>query len=75
MTCMDMGGPCEHTMTAETSEEMIKMGGDHVMSSMDEAHMKIAEEMKVMTPENTKEWHDSFMTKWDQTPTSESETE
>jgi predicted small metal-binding protein len=36
MTCMDMGGPCEHTMTAETSEEMIKMGGDHVMSSMDD---------------------------------------
>ena len=75
MTCMDMGGPCEHAMTAETPEEMMKMGGDHVASTMDDAHIKIAEDMKTMTPESNKEWHDMFMARWDATPASEPETE
>jgi hypothetical protein len=44
---------------------MMKKGGEHVMMMKDEAHMKIAEQMKNMTPEETKAWNDDFKKKWD----------
>ncbi len=62
-----MGGPCDVKFTASTPEEMMKMGGDHVMSMQDEAHKKIAEQMKTMSPEGNKQWNDMFMAKWNAT--------
>lgn len=70
MTCRDMGGPCDAKMSANTPEEMMKMGGDHVMSMKDEAHLKIAGDMQKMTPEANKEWQVAFMKKWAAAPDS-----
>lgn len=64
MSCRDMGGPCDARMTAETPEEMMKKGGEHVKMSTDAAHMKIAEMMSDMSPEDNKKWTDDFMKKW-----------
>ncbi len=70
MTCRAMGGPCDAEMTADTAEEMMKKGGEHVMAATDEEHMKIAEDMKNMPEEGKKEWNDMFMGKWEATPDS-----
>jgi predicted small metal-binding protein len=64
MTCRDMGGPCDYKMTAETAEEMIKKGNKHVTMVKDDAHMKIAEQMKSMSDVENKNWNNMFMKKW-----------
>ncbi|MEI8174422.1 MAG: fasciclin domain-containing protein [bacterium] len=68
MKCSDMGGPCNYEMMADTPEDMMKMGSDHVMTTIDKAHMKIAEQMKTMTSESNKIWNDMFMKKWKAIP-------
>ena len=64
MTCNDMGGPCDATMTAGSAEEMMKHGMDHV----DATHPEVAETIKAMTPEEQETWKADFMKKWDATP-------
>lgn len=63
-----MGGPCDAEMMAETPDEMMKLGGEHLASATDEDHMKLNETMKTSTEEAKKEWHDGFMAKWEATP-------
>ena len=75
MTCATMGGPCGHEMTAETAEEMNKLGGEHLKTTQDEAHMKMAADMKASTPEAMETWKADFMKKWDATPTEEAHVE
>ncbi len=41
MTCRDMEGPCDAKMTADTPEEMMQKGGDHIMATKDEAHTNV----------------------------------
>lgn len=65
MTCLDMGGPCNFKMTAETPEEMIKKGVEHINTAEDEYHIKIAKQMKTISPKDKKEWDEMFMHKWD----------
>ena len=70
MTCRDMGGVCDAAMTAATAEEMMKMGGDHVMAATDPEHMKLQETMKAAMADKTQmdAWTADFMTKWDAAP-------
>jgi hypothetical protein len=65
MTCKDMGGPCDESMTAASAEEMIAMGGAHVHATLDDAHKAIAADMAAMTPESSQAWNDEFSKKWD----------
>jgi len=48
MTCKDMGGSCDAEMTAETADEMMKKGGDHVnemAAAGDPAHIELKTQM------------------------------
>ena len=64
MTCRDMGGPCDMEMTANTPNEMMKKGEEH----LEKYHPEIADKMENMTMEENKEWNDNFMKKWKNTP-------
>ncbi len=55
-TCKDMGGPCDAEIKGNTPEEVIENGNTHVMSTDDEAHKKIVEDMKNMSPEEMAAW-------------------
>ena len=72
MTCRDFGGPCDHKMTAETSEEMLKMGQEHLENTLDEPHVKALMEMKEMSPKERKKWNYEFTKKWESIPDSDS---
>lgn len=66
MTCKQMGGPCDALVQANSAEEMMKTGGDHVNEMAekgDEDHKKTKEVMdSAMTnPELMKAWQDKFM--------------
>lgn len=67
MMCKDMGGPCDEKISAETPEEMMKEGKKHIMNATDKAHMEIARQMDMMTPEENKEWEKMFRKKWNAT--------
>lgn len=60
MTCAQMGGPCDHTITASTPEEMMKKGMEHLEID----HPEIAKKMKDMSYDENKEWNHSFMKTW-----------
>jgi predicted small metal-binding protein len=70
MTCKDMGGPCDFKMTADTPEEIIKKGEEHVKAATDKSHIKITKQMGAMTPKENKEWNEMFMKKWNAAPDS-----
>ena len=65
MTCKQMGGPCDFSMQADTAEEMMKMGGDHVRemaATGDEPHKQVLMMMEETgkDPEKNKAWMDTF---------------
>lgn len=64
MNCREMGGPCDHEITASTPDEMIEKFHQHVMSMTDEGHIKLTGEIKVMTEEEVVNWRYIFMEKW-----------
>lgn len=70
MSCRDMGGPCDTKFTADTSEEMMKKGSEHLKTETDEAHTKITDQMETMTPKENEERNEEFMKKWKNTPES-----
>lgn len=69
MTCKDLGGSCDVEMTAETKEEMMKNGGDHVnelAAAGDEAHIALKTQMDgAMTdPVAMDAWQAMFEENW-----------
>lgn len=67
MTCKQMGGPCDTELKAETAEEMMTLGSNHVKEMAgkgDEDHKKVLAEMEEMqkAPESdsAKEWNEKF---------------
>lgn len=64
ITCEQMGGPCDHKMTANSPEEMMKKRAEHVEMN----HPEITERMKNTSYEENKDWEHSFMKTWRMTP-------
>jgi hypothetical protein len=50
----------------ETVEEVGEAGGQHVMSSTDEAHAPMKKQMAESSEEDKKKWWDGFRAQWDQ---------
>jgi len=69
MTCKDMGGPCDFTVTGNSAEEMMQNGALHVTQMADtgdEGHKNVLAMMKDMEgkPEEAKKWNDEFAAKF-----------
>jgi hypothetical protein len=74
MTCKDLGGTCDAEFTAETPEEMMKKGGDHVnemAAKGDQAHIALKAQMDgAMTDKAAMDaWMAMFNAGWDKAPT------
>lgn len=63
-TCREMGGPCDEIFKGATSEEVGNMGGQHIMSSTDEAHKQIREQMSKSSEEDKNKWWSWFKGEW-----------
>jgi predicted small metal-binding protein len=66
MTCSQMAGPCDHAMTAATSDDMIKQGMEH----MEAAHPTMAADIKMMPQDDPKmvAWYEKFMKDYNSAP-------
>ena len=64
-TCKEMGGPCDEVFEGETSKEVGEKGGQHIMSSTDEAHKTMREQVASSSEEDKKKWWDWFSGEWD----------
>ncbi len=62
--CSDVGGPCDHAITAETKEEMMQKMWEHY----EKTHPEDAEKVKAMPKEEVDKWTAMFNQKWDETP-------
>lgn len=69
MTCRQMGGMCDHSMTANTPEEMIKLG----MAHLEDAHLDMANTIKSLGEDSPEliSWNKKFMTDWSELPNNE----
>jgi len=68
ITCRQMGGPCDMAFTGTTPKEVMDQGAQHVMASTDPEHVKIAEQMKTMSPEDSAKWGKMYDELWVKTP-------
>ncbi len=66
MTCKGMGGLCDAEIKGSTPEEMMNNGMKHI----EEAHPKMADDIKAMPKDDPKmkEWSEKFMADWENTP-------
>jgi len=66
MTCAQMGGTCDAKISAETKDEMIAKGMEHVK----EAHPEMAADIAAMPKDDPKmvEWSQKFDADWESTP-------
>jgi predicted small metal-binding protein len=64
MTCRELGGPCDQTLTAATWDEMVKKMTRHVM----EKHPDTAKAMEQMHNQDPKKWGQEMKPKWDAKP-------
>jgi hypothetical protein len=64
-----MGGMCDLPFTAETSEEMMNIGMQH----LEEAHPDMAASVKAMPKDDPKmvEWMEKFAKDWEALPENE----
>ena len=63
MTCKQLGGKCDHELSAETWAQMVQAMTKHVM----EKHPDVAKEMEKMHNEDPKKWGKEMKPKWDAT--------
>jgi predicted small metal-binding protein len=61
MTCLQLGGACEETLSAETWDEMVKKMSRHVMQQ----HPDVAKNMEKMHNEDPRRWGREMKPKWD----------
>jgi len=64
-TCKEMGGPCDEAFEGETAKEVGEKGGQHIMSSTDEAHKSMREHMAKTSEEEKQKWWTWFEGEWD----------
>ncbi len=64
-TCKEMGGPCEEVFEGETFKEVGEKGGQHIMSSTDEAHKSLREQMAQSNEDEKQKWWDWFKEEWE----------
>jgi cell fate regulator YaaT (PSP1 superfamily) len=63
-TCKEMGGPCDEVFEGETAKEVGDKGGEHIMSSTDELHKPMKDQMSVSTEEDKQKWWNWFEGEW-----------
>jgi hypothetical protein len=70
ITCKEMGGACDTAFSGNTPEEVMQLGGKHLMSTTDQAHQSAREMMISMPPgsEGANKWIEWFMTVWEKAP-------
>jgi hypothetical protein len=76
MTCKDIGGSCDAVFTAETPEEMMKKGGDHVnemAAAGDADHIALKTQMDGAgtDKEAMDKWQAMFAANWEKAPQAE----
>jgi predicted small metal-binding protein len=64
LTCKDLGGKCDQTLSASSWEEMVKVMTKHVL----EKHPDVAKTMEKMHKEDPKQWAKEMKPKWDAAP-------
>ena len=66
MTCAQMGGECDATMTAETADEMVGKG----MAHLEVAHPEMAAKVKAMPHDDPAmiAWGEKFQKDWEAAP-------
>jgi predicted small metal-binding protein len=63
MTCKQLGGQCDHKLSAASWDEMVKAMTKHVM----DRHPDVAKQMEAMHKRDPKEWGRVTKPKWDAT--------
>ncbi len=61
MTCRDLGGPCDHKLSAGSWNEMVEVMTRH----LEEHHPETAVEIERMNEENPGEWEREMELKWE----------
>ncbi len=64
-TCKEMGGPCDEVFSGTTHKEVGDKGGKHIMTSTDEAHKPIREQLAKSSEEEKNKWWTWFKGEWD----------
>ena len=64
MTCKDLGGSCDQTLSANSWDEMVKTMTTHVMAN----HPDVAKQMEKMHNEDPTKWGKETKPKWDAAP-------
>ncbi len=64
MTCKELGGKCDHKLSAQSWDEMVKGMTKHVM----EKHPDVAKEMEKMHNEDPQRSGKETKPKWDAAP-------
>lgn len=59
-TCRDMGGSCDASFSGESADEVGKKGGEHIMSTTDDAHKAMRDQMAVSSEEDKATWWTKF---------------
>ena len=65
-----MGGKCDAEIQAETAEEMMEKGKQHVHEAQDEAHQALIKEMENTSKEDMEAWEKGFREKYEAAPSS-----
>ncbi len=64
-TCKELGGSCDEVFSGATAEEVVKKGGQHIMTSTDEAHKPVRERMANNSEEESSKWRKWFNGEWE----------
>jgi len=66
LTCKQMGGTCDHPITAATPDEMMALG----MAHLESAHPEMAAQVKSMAHDDPMmiAWMETFQKTWAETP-------
>ena len=63
MTCKQLGGKCDHKLSADTWDQMVQAMTKHVM----EKHPDVAKDMETMHNDDPEKWGKEMKPKWDAT--------
>ena len=64
MTCNELGGVCNHRLSADTWERMVQAMTKHVI----EKHPELAKEMEKMHNRDPRKWVSEMKPRWDTAP-------
>jgi len=64
MTCKEMGGECDLSLSAITSDEMVEKMDAHIKKE----HPEVAKQMENMSSEEREKWDTEFHKKWEKAP-------